>query len=188
MVEAWTSQELIAVAGPRQRARTLVHEGAYVRVLSGVYVSSADDSAAPEVRVAALERVLPREVAVSHRSALWVLGEDVLARHRGLDITVARGRHVLARPGRTTHTAALPEHDLVDLDGLLVVCAARAADVHGRSPAALVARVRRAVASAASLDRSRVRRGPDTLRRPRLTPLPALDQLRGDVLPLARPA
>lgn len=48
------------------------------------------------------------------------------------------------------------------------------ADVYGRPAAAVCADVLRAVQLAASRDRSRVRTGPDTLRPPRLRPLPTL--------------
>lgn len=47
-------------------------------------------------------------------------------------------------------------------------------DLATRSGPSLVAEAQRAVEQAATRDRSRVRRGPDTLPRPRLTPLPTL--------------
>ena len=68
--------------------------------------------------------VLPAGVALSHRSALWLLGLDVLGRrprrHR------APGPALQARPGLRVHTAALTDDDLVDVDGAAAVSAARA--------------------------------------------------------------
>lgn len=51
-------------------------------------------------------------------------------------------------------------------------------DVYGRTDADVCAEVRRALVVAAGRDRSRFRRGPDTLRPPRLSPLPSLADRR----------
>lgn len=51
------------------------------------------------------------------------------------------------------------------------------ADVYGRPAAAVCGEIVRAVVQAAGRDRSRLRAGPDTLRAPRLTPLPTLAEL-----------
>lgn len=61
---------------------------------------------------------------------------------------------------------------LVELD--LEVRRFTSADVFQRTPGSLAAEVLRAVGQAAGRDLSRVRRGPDTLRPPRLRPLPTL--------------
>ncbi len=50
-------------------------------------------------------------------------------------------------------------------------------DVYVRPAAAVCAELMRAVAQAERRDRSGLRQGPDTLRRPRLTPLPTLAEL-----------
>lgn len=125
MVEVLTWSELVARAGTPGRARTLVRSGLYQAVLRGTYVLGAEDPSAPEVRAAALRRFLPPDVALSHRAALWVLGEDVLDRGV-LDVVVPRGRHLERQPGLRVHAAALPDEHLVLVDGLLVVSAARA--------------------------------------------------------------
>jgi hypothetical protein len=52
-----------------------------------------------------------------------------------------------------------------------------APDVYQRSDVSVAAEVLRAVRQAAGRDRSRVRRGPDTLRAPQLRPLPSLAEL-----------
>ena len=52
-----------------------------------------------------------------------------------------------------------------------------APDVYQRSDASVAAEVLRAARQAAGRDRSRVRRGPDTLRAPQLRPLPSLAEL-----------
>lgn len=118
-----TWSELVRHAGSAAKARTLIAHELWWRVLHGVYapIGLADSSA---LRVRALRRVLPDDVAVSHRAALWVLGVDVLG--SVVDITVPRGRHLERRPRLRPHTAALPDEELVDLPGLLVVSAARA--------------------------------------------------------------
>lgn len=76
------------------------------------------------MRAAALRRVLPPDVAISHRAALWVLGLDLLG--TTLDVTAPRLRRVQARPGVTPHSALLDDADLCVVGGLLVVSAARA--------------------------------------------------------------
>ena len=112
-----------------EAARAAVRRGDYRRVLHDAYVvgSTPDDVS---TRVAALRRVLPDDVALSHWTALWALGLEVLPRDRNkveqLDVTVPRGRHLLARPGVRTHCALLPDEELCDVHGLLVVSAERA--------------------------------------------------------------
>lgn len=97
--------------------------GEWWRVVPGAYApwTAADG---PQLRVQALALVLPDGVALSHRSALWVLGLDVLG--DAIDVTAPRGRHLLARPGLRVHTAQLTDDVLVHVGDLLAVSAARA--------------------------------------------------------------
>lgn len=108
----------------------MLASGEWWRVVRGAYAPAAvaDGTA---VRVAALRLVLPSGVALSHRAAVWALGVDVLVRERGtghdlLDVTTARGLHLERRPGLRTHAAALPDEELCEVGGLLLVSAARA--------------------------------------------------------------
>lgn len=115
--------ELTRRAGSPARARGWVRSGQVWRVLHGVYAPhSLLDSVA--LRAAALRRGLPPGVALSHRSALWLLGLDLL--DGPLDVTAPRGRRVAARQGLRVHSAALPDDELVEVHGLLAVSAARA--------------------------------------------------------------
>ncbi|HUR14596.1 MAG TPA: hypothetical protein VM097_08905 [Mycobacteriales bacterium] len=129
MVEVLRWSELIEVCGSVERARTALRHSEYRRVLRDAYVAGAvADSSATRVR--ALARVLPPDVAASHWTALWACGLDVLPRDRNrlelLDVTVPRARHLQARPQIRTHCALVPEEELCEADGLLVVSAARA--------------------------------------------------------------
>lgn len=76
------------------------------------------------MRLAALRSVLPPDLAISHRTALWLRGIDVLGPF--LDITAPRGRRLESRPELAPRSAALPGEDLCEVDGLLMVSAARA--------------------------------------------------------------
>lgn len=115
--------ELVSRAGTPAKARTLLSTGRWRKVLHDAYVPAwVPDE--PRTRVAALRVVLPSDVAVSHRAALWLLGLDVLGPR--VDVTVPRGRHLVARPGVAVHSARLEPEELCELDGLLVVSAARA--------------------------------------------------------------
>lgn len=120
-VLTWT--ELVELAGGPKRARTQLREGRWWRVVRGAYapVELPDD---PETRAAALRLVVPSHAVPSHRTALWLLGLDVLG--DGLDLTVPRGRHSLDRPGVRISSARLPDEELVLLQGGLAVSAARA--------------------------------------------------------------
>lgn len=121
-----TRSELKTIAGSLHEARQLIAHGVYRRVLHGIYVDdTVPDS--PELRRAALERVLPAEAVLSGRAALWAMGVDVLPLDGTLDVTTVRGRHLEKRPGMTPHSALLPDDELVELpNGLLVVSAPRA--------------------------------------------------------------
>jgi hypothetical protein len=124
-VEVLSWRELVKRTGGRRLADGAVADGAWRRVLRDAYVEwSHDDS--PAVRAAALRKVLPRDVALSGRAALWALGLDVLSSTGELDVTAPRGRHLERRPGVAPHIAALPDHELCEVNGLLVVGAARA--------------------------------------------------------------
>lgn len=120
-LQTWTG--LKRLAGGRANAERLIADGAWWRVVRGAYapVQVLDDLA---TRAAALRLVLPADAAVSHRTALWLLGLDVLG--GTLEVTVPRGRHLRDRPGLTVTSASLPDEELVLVRGLLAVSAARA--------------------------------------------------------------
>lgn len=130
--EIRTWPELVATAGSPAKARVLVQHREWWQVCRGAYAPWHHGDG-PEVRLAALRRLLPPGVAVSHRSALWLLGLDVLGGH--LDVTAPRGRSVRARAGLRTHIAQLGDEELCLLDGLLTVSAARAVVDVARSEA-----------------------------------------------------
>lgn len=134
-VEVLLWPELIALAGGRDRARRLVADGLFRRVLRGVYVDDVVPDG-PELRCAAVARALPTGVVLSGRAALWAVGVDVLPSDGHLDLTTGRGRHLERRPGLVPHSALLPDDELVQLPGgLLAVSAARAfVDVARREP------------------------------------------------------
>lgn len=122
--------ELARRAGSAAKARAWLAKGVWWRVLRDAYAPAAVADG-PEVRAQALRLVLPPGVALSHRAAVWALGVDVLARDRStgvdlLDVSTPRGLHVLARPGLVTHSALLPDDELCEHEGLLLVSAARA--------------------------------------------------------------
>jgi len=129
MPEILTWSELTSLHRTPDAARAALARGDYRRVLQDAYVLSAvpDDI---RTRAAALRKVLPEDVALSHWAALWALGLDVLPRGRDnvdvVDVTVPRGRHLASRPGVRPHCALLPDSELCEIDGLLVVSAARA--------------------------------------------------------------
>jgi hypothetical protein len=127
--EVLTWRELAETCSSPDAARAAVARGDFRRVLHDAYVRAGtpDD---PVTRAAALRRVLPWDVALSHWAALWALGLDVLPRDKNkvehLDVTVPRGRHLERRPGLRPHCALLPHHELCEVNGLLVVSAERA--------------------------------------------------------------
>ena len=129
-IEALRWTDLVRRCGSAGKARTALRNGRWRRVLRDAYVR-AEVPDGPAARVAALRLVLPQDVAVSHRTALWVLGVGVDEPH--VHVTVPRGRHLEAQPGLRPHTAALPDEHLVEVQGLLVVSAARAVVDVGRS-------------------------------------------------------
>lgn len=126
-VVRWT--ELVRRLGSPAKARAAVDSGAWRRVVRDAYVPD-DVPDGPAVRVEALQLVLPPHVALSHRTAVWALGVDVLARDRDgrdlLDVTAPRGLHLEPRPGLRVHSALLPDEELCEVGGLLLVSAARA--------------------------------------------------------------
>jgi hypothetical protein len=124
-IEVLSWRELVKRVGSRRSADTALLDGSWWRVLRDAYVEWFHDDT-PAVRAAALRKVLPNDVALSGRAAAWVLGLDVLAASGQLDVNVPRGRHLQPRPGMTPHSAALPDHELCEINGLLVVSAARA--------------------------------------------------------------
>lgn len=116
-------QELVRRAGSPTRAKRWLRDGLWWRVFHDVYAPLAVEDGMP-LRAAALRQALPPDVALSHRTALWVLGLDVLGEH--LDVTAPRGRRVQERPGLRVHSALLADEDLCEVGDLLVVSAARA--------------------------------------------------------------
>ena len=122
-VEVVRWAELVVRAGSVSKARTLVLTGRWRQVLHDAYAPAWVRDGVP-LRVAALRLALPAGTVVSHRSALWLHGVDVL--DGVLDVTAPRGRRVLARPGLRVHSAAHPDDQVCDLDGLLVSSPARA--------------------------------------------------------------
>lgn len=124
-IEVLTWKQLVRRLGGPAPARRALAEGTWWRVLRNAYVDSLHGDL-PQTRLAAAKAVLPPGVALSHRGALWALGLDVLDADHVLDITAPRGRHLEARPGLRPHAAALPDRELCERDGLLIVSAARA--------------------------------------------------------------
>jgi hypothetical protein len=127
LVVLW--RELVAFAGSEGKARRMVRDGIYRRVVHNAYVL-ADEPDSPELRLEALRRVVPAHAVVSHWGALWVLGLDVLPRNAQgvelLDLTVPRGLRLASRPGLRYHSALVTDEDLVVGPSGLVVSSARA--------------------------------------------------------------
>ena len=127
-IEVLSWKGLIAVCGSVEKARRLLRDGVYRRELHDAYVLGTVPESL-ETKVACLRKVVPPDVALSHWAALWMLGLDVLPRDKGratlLDLTTDRERHLLARPGLRTHCARLTDDDLYEVNGILVVSAAR---------------------------------------------------------------
>jgi hypothetical protein len=133
-IEVLTWRELVQRVGSRRRADAALREGLWWRVLRDAYVEWSHEDA-PAVRAAALRKVLPVDTALCGRAAVWALGLDVLASTGHLDVVAPRGRHLQRRPGLTVCSAAVPDDELCEINGLLVVSAARAfVDVARREP------------------------------------------------------
>jgi hypothetical protein len=124
-IEVLTWRELVKRLGSRRLADAALVTGDWWRVLRDAYVEWFHDDS-PAVRAAALRKVLADDVALSGRAALWALGVGVLSAAGVLDVTVPRGRHLERRPGVVPHIADLPDSELCEVNGLLVVSAARA--------------------------------------------------------------
>ena len=120
--------ELIALAGSLAKARQLVKDKLFRKVLHDAYVA-CDVPDDVTTRCAALLKVLPEDVVLSHWSGLWVAGLDVLPRDRNgvdlLDVTVPRDRQLRARPGVRVHIALVPDEEICEVNGLLIVSASR---------------------------------------------------------------
>jgi hypothetical protein len=127
LVVTW--RELVAFAGTADKARLLVRDQVYRRVVHNAYVL-ADEPDTPALRLEALRRVVPAHAVVSHWAALWVLGLNLLPREvNGLeiiDLTVPRGLRLAERPGLRYHSALVTDDDLVVGPRGLVVSSARA--------------------------------------------------------------
>ena len=124
-IEVLSWQELTQRTGSAASARRAVKERTWWRVMRDAYVDAVHGDE-PATRLAAARTVLPPGVALSHRTALWVLGVDVLDETAILDVTAPRGHRVARRPGLRPHTADLPDEELVVIDGVVAVQAARA--------------------------------------------------------------
>ncbi|MCU1602745.1 MAG: hypothetical protein JWO22_3454 [Frankiales bacterium] len=122
-------RELVAIAGTPDKARLLLRDNVYRRVIHNAYVLS-DVRDTPEVRLAALRRVVPEHSVVSHWAALWVLGLNVLPRNTDgleiIDLTVPRGLRLAKRPGLRYHSALMTDADLLIGPEGLVSSSARA--------------------------------------------------------------
>lgn len=118
-----TWAELVRATGDTSGARRLLREREWFRVVHNAYVprGTTVDLAC---RVAALRKVLPEDVAIAGRTALWVYGVAVPQQH--LDLAVPRGRHLVDRRGIRIRSGLLQDEELCDVRGLLVVSAARA--------------------------------------------------------------
>lgn len=127
-IEVLSRAELIAVAGSHAKARQLVKDEVYRRVLHDAYVA-CDVPDDPTTRCAALHKVLPKDVVLSHWSGLWVAGLAVLPRDRNgvdrIDVTAPRHRQLRARPGMRAHIALVPDQEICEVNGLLIVSASR---------------------------------------------------------------
>lgn len=128
-IEVLSWSELVAVCGSPGKAKRQLRDGVYRRVIRNTYVL-ADVEDTPQTRLAALKKVVPADSVLSHWTALFALGLDVLPRDaKGpdlLDLTAPRERRLATRKGVRTHIALVEDEDLCELDGLLLVSPARA--------------------------------------------------------------
>lgn len=122
-VEILTWAQLVHRCGSELAARRCVRDGDWKLVLRDAYVARPVE-VDERCRIEALRLVLPDDVAVGGRTALWLLGLDVLGDR--LEVLAPRGRHLLPRRGVSAHSAVLPDEELCQIGGLLVVSAARA--------------------------------------------------------------
>lgn len=146
-IEVLSRAELIALAGSPAKARALIADGIFRRVLHDAYVArDAPDDVT--TRCAALHKVLPPYVLLSHWSGLRVQGLDVLPRDADrvdlLDITVPRDRQIQTRSGIRSHIAYVPDEEICEVGGLRWVTRAREAVRHldGRSESLMESRLR----------------------------------------------
>jgi hypothetical protein len=131
-ITVWTWPELCELAGSPGQARGQIRDKQVWRVLQGVY-AGAEHPDGPEVRLAALAKILPADVALAGRAALWVLGVDVLALDGTLDVALPRGRNLRPRQGLAFHAMEVPDSELVEVGRLLVVSPARVVIDAGRT-------------------------------------------------------
>jgi hypothetical protein len=124
-IETWRWKELVTTAGSVAKARDLIATMQVWRVLRDVYVG-AEHPDSPEVRLAALRRVLPPDVAITGRASLWLLGIDALDQEGTIDLALPRGRNLRSKPGFAMHALLADDGELFDLGGLLVVTPAKA--------------------------------------------------------------
>jgi hypothetical protein len=122
-VELLHWRDLVARAGSPRTARTWLEHERWWRVCHDVYAPFGVEESL-QLRLQALTLVVPTGTAVSHRTALWLLGVDV---HGDvLQLTSPRGHRLAARPGTRPSSALLEDRDLCLVGGLLAVSAARA--------------------------------------------------------------
>lgn len=126
-----TAAELDTLPLTRRQLTELVEAGEVVRPFRGVYIPAeqAEDVA---VRAAALAPLLPKGAAVARSAAAWLHGFDVRApgahtEPPPLEVVVPTGFVPPRRAGLRAYAAALPDGDVVDLDGVLVTSLHRTA-------------------------------------------------------------
>jgi hypothetical protein len=122
-IEVLRRAELKKLLGTTAALRRAVYAGDWRQVCHDAYVRRGTPDST-RTRLAALRSVLPADIAVSHRTSLWLYGVDVASPR--LHVTAPRGRHLAYRAGLQPHSALLPDDELTMLGGLLVVTPARA--------------------------------------------------------------
>ncbi len=118
-----TRAQLIETAGSPGRARGLLDQGSWVRLLAGAYAPAAEAEAL-ETRTAAAMLALPEDTVLGGRTALWVAGVS-WCEDAPLEVTVPRGRHLAPREGLRWRSGSLPEDEVCQVGGLTILSAAR---------------------------------------------------------------
>ncbi len=118
-----TRAQLIETAGSPGRARGLLDQGEWVRLLAGAYAPAAE-AAALETRAAATMLALPEGTVLGGRTALWVAGVS-WCEDAPLEVTVPRGRHLALREGLRWRSGSLPDDEVCQVGDLRILSAAR---------------------------------------------------------------
>lgn len=124
-IQVWTWPELVQLAGGRRQAERLLREKQVWRVMQGAYVG-AEHPDGPEVRLAALHRVVPDHAVLAGRTALWALGLDLGTQPDPVEACVPRGKHLRPRDGVTVTSMQAPQNELVQVGARCVLSPARA--------------------------------------------------------------